>query len=133
MPVGKVYEDYQKSFKIVVSHVNVKRIQAAEFQSDKGDNSKRVLQIDYAMVYQCEYQDEVQSALWTRSIIYLCFNTKFCNKDIVDRYKGKDKYSNGTFIEYLYENHIPKAANISSEIIWSDGPSSEFKVYINYL
>ena len=133
VPVGKIYEEYQNSFKCVVSHVNVKRIQANEFQRDKLNNDTRVLQIDYAMAYQCEYQDEVQSAMWTRGSVNLftCAVTHSGSTNtllICTDYKSKDKFSNGTFIEYLYQNHIPTDENIQYEIIWSDGPSSEFKV-----
>ena len=42
-------------------------------------------------------------------------------------YKSKDKFSNGTFLEYLYDNITPKNDEAKEEIIWSDGPTSEFK------
>ena len=67
------------------------------------------MQIDYAMAYQCQQQSEVQSALWTRGSISL-FTGAVYHKDqtktflICTDYKGKDKFSNGTFLEYLYEN-----------------------------
>ena len=59
MSVGDVFDMLAASFKSVVIHVNTKRIQASEFQRDKEDPLKRTLQIDYAMAYQCMYQDEV--------------------------------------------------------------------------
>ena len=78
IPVGKVLEDFQSRFPKVVTHVNVKKIQSKEFQLDKDGKTKCVLQIDYAMVYQCEGQDETQSALWSRSSVNLftCALTK---------------------------------------------------------
>ena len=46
-----------------VTHVNTKRIQAQDFKDDKTDDEARILQMDFAMHYSCEYQNEVQSAL----------------------------------------------------------------------
>ena len=40
------------SFKSVVIHVNVKKIQSAEFESDKLYPKKNTLQVDYVMAYQ---------------------------------------------------------------------------------
>ena len=42
----------------------MKGIQVAEFQNDMKDESMRVLQIGYAMAYQCEMQDEIMGVLW---------------------------------------------------------------------
>ena len=44
-------------------HINVKRIQAHDFEDDKKTSFVRILQVDFAMNYSCEYQNEVQSAL----------------------------------------------------------------------
>ena len=127
-----VFEELKNEMKKILSHVNTKRIQAAEFNQDKADPLKQVLQIDYAMAYTCEYQDEVQSALWGRGSVNLFTvalshngNTKtflFCTN-----YKNKDKFSNRVFLEYLYKHEIPTDETVSQEIIWSDGPTSEFK------
>jgi len=51
--------------------VNNKRIQAAAFNDDKANVDKRVLHMDFAMSYSCEYQNEVQSALWSRANVTL--------------------------------------------------------------
>ena len=119
-------------FKSVVIHVNTKRIQASEFQRDKEDPLKRTLQIDYGKAYQCMYQDEVQGALWSRQSVNLFTYalTHKCSTDTMlscSDYTAKDKYSNRTFVEYLYEHVIQKDESVSDEIIWSDSPSSEFK------
>ena len=42
-------------------------------------------------------------------------------------YRSKDKFSNRIFLEYLYDNIIPKNDEVEEEIIWSDSPTSEFK------
>ena len=46
---------------------------------------------------------------------------------ICTNYKGKDKFANGKFLDYLYENEMPEDESVEKEIIWSDGPSSEFE------
>ena len=61
--VGEVYEMLASSFKTVLLHINTKRIQPEEFEKDKAGPTKQTLQIDYAMAYQCMYQDEVSGAL----------------------------------------------------------------------
>ena len=42
-------------------------------------------------------------------------------------YKNKDKYANEVFLKHFYANEIPKDKEVTQEIIWSDGPTSEFK------
>ena len=69
--VGEVYEDFQQHLEGVAAHVNLKRIQADAFQNDINDVDTRVLQIAYAMAYQCQQQSKVQSALLTRGSINL--------------------------------------------------------------
>ena len=120
------------SFKTVLLHINTKQIQTEEFEKDKADPTKQTLQIDYAMAYQCMYQDEVSGALWSRESINLftCALTHTgptTTMVICTDYKSKDKFSNGTFLEYLYDNITPKNDEVKEEIIWSDGPTSEFK------
>lgn len=55
----------------VQKHTQVKRIQAEEFQLDQTDPSKQLLQIDFSMLFSCEYQSEIQSALWSRQSVTL--------------------------------------------------------------
>ena len=71
VPVGNVLDDFTECFEEIVNHVNAKRIQAQAFQDDINDPNARVLQIAFAMDYQCEYQNEVQIALWTRGSVDL--------------------------------------------------------------
>ena len=109
--VGEVYEMLASSFKTVLLHINTTRIETEEFEKDKTDPKKQTLQIDYAMAYQCIYQDEVSGALWSWESINLLTcgltHTKptttmvICTDD-----KPKNKFSNGTFLEYLYDNII---------------------------
>ena len=55
-----------------VTHVNTKRIQAKDFEDDKTDDEARIPQINFAMNYSCEYQNEVQSALWSSGYVVHC-------------------------------------------------------------
>ena len=57
--VGEAYEMLASSFKIVLLQINTKQIHPEEFEKDQADTTKRTFQIDYAMTYQCMYQDEV--------------------------------------------------------------------------
>ena len=130
--VGEVLDEVQESFGKVKEHQNVKRNQACEFQKDLMDDSVRVLQIDYAMAYQCELQNETMRALWARGsanlftcAIYHRSETKtmiFCTD-----YKGKDKFSTGVFLNMIYSDFMSPNDNVDTELIWSDDPSSEFK------
>ena len=85
------------------------------------------------MAYQCDLQNEVMCAPWTRGSVTLftCavyHNSTTNNLIFGTDYKGKDNISTGLFIEKLYENEIPANENVvEEEIILSDGPSSEFK------
>ena len=68
---GEVLAKLKEDFASIAQHINVKRIQAEEFIADKLNNDIRVLQMDFAMNYRCEYQVEVQSALWSRGSVTL--------------------------------------------------------------
>ena len=92
----------------------------------------RVLHIDYAQAYQCELQHEIMKALWTKGSVNLFTCAVYNNsqtKTLVfgTSYKGQDKFSSGLFIETLYKEHILPNETVQEEIIWSDGPTSEFK------
>ena len=61
VPVGQVFDEFKQSFEDFVSHINVKRIQQKAFQDDLTEPNTGALQIDYALAYQCEYQNEMRS------------------------------------------------------------------------
>ena len=81
------------------------------------------------MSYSCEYQDEVQSALWSRESVIpftaaMTYKSK-CHTSLIvpdSRDKGKDTVV--VFVDFLYENCVHKC---DEYIIWPDGPTSEFK------
>ena len=71
--------------------------------------------------------------LWTQGSVNLFTCAVFhksTTKTLIfcTNYKGKDKFSTGYFIENLYEEDILPNDEVKTEIIWSDGPSSEFTV-----
>ena len=129
----------QESFGKVKEHQNVKRIQPSEFQKDLLHKAVRVLQIDYAMAYQCELQKETMGALWTRGSVNLFTCTIYHKSEIktmmfCTNYKGKDKFSISLFFNMSYKDYIPSNKHVSTKVIWSDGPSSEFKnQYMHFL
>ena len=78
---GEVVERFQEAFGRVKEHQNTKLIQAAEFQTDINHPKKRVLQIDYALAYQSELQNETMGALWTRGNVNLITRAVYHNSD----------------------------------------------------
>ena len=81
------------------------------------------------MSYSCEYQDEVQSALWSRESVILftaamTYKSKCHTYLIVSDSRDKGKDTVVVFVDFLYENCVHKCEEY---IIWSDGPTSEFK------
>lgn len=76
----------------------------------KHDKIKHVLQIDYAIAYQWEYQDEIQSALWLYSSVYLftCVLTNHGKSTIMvictdDKVKNKAPAS--MFLHILHQSN----------------------------
>ena len=89
-----------------------------------------MLQIDFAMSYSCEYQNEIHSALWSRESVML-FTAAMTYKAecktflVVSDLTVTGKDTAAVFIDFLY-NHFG-ATDAMEDIIWSDGPTSEFK------
>ena len=104
--VGEVLEEFQETFANVKEHQNIKKNQASELQNDMKDDSVRVLQIDYAMAYQCEMQKEITGALWTRGSVNM-FTCAIYYKSVTKtnlfctNYKGKDKFSTDLFLNII--------------------------------
>ncbi|XP_063219011.1 uncharacterized protein LOC134529157 [Bacillus rossius redtenbacheri] len=133
---GELFDKIIDCLPEMKAHVNITRVQHAAFQNDKKENDIQILQIDFAMSFGCEYQNEVQSALWTRSSVLL-FTAALFYKGNCQTYlicsdsKNKDKDTIFVFLEFLYSEIFKcdrnSDRNPKSEIIWSDGPSAEFK------
>ena len=86
------------SFKTVLLLINTKGIQAEEVEKDKVDPTKRTLQIDYAVAYQCMCQGEMSGALWSWESInlltYALTHTEPTTTIVIcTDYKSKDRFS----------------------------------------
>ena len=108
--IGEVVELFEASFLEILVHVNTKRIQAKEFDADKSSKNVRVLLMDFAMVYECMYQ-EIQSALWSRGSVNLFTAASISNaqsKTYLISTDSKQKVKNSilVFVEYIYENFL---------------------------
>lgn len=131
--LGELKDKLIDSIHIMMNHVNLKRIQADEFQKDKLSNNVRILQVDFAMSFSCEYQNEVQSALWSRTSVLLFTAASFYKGNcqtylICSDATSKDKDTVFVFLNVLFDLiHTEREDLPSAEIIWSDGPASEFK------
>ena len=112
----------------------MKRIQSAQYKNDIKNPNVRVLHIDYAMSYQCELKREIMGVLWTRGKVNILTAAVYHNDEVktyafVTDYPGKDKYSTIFFLKHMYAVELLQDTDIDKEIIWSDGPNSEFKVF----
>lgn len=68
--VAELKEKLLLDWEMILNHINIKRIQSTEFEKDTNEpNVTHVPQIDFVINYFCEYQNEVQSALWSRSCV----------------------------------------------------------------
>ena len=119
---GEVLNELRESFATVKCHQNIKRMEAYQFQKDLADQSARVLQIDYAMAYQCELQKETMGALWTRGTVNL-FTCAIYHKNetktmmFCTNQKEKDKLSTGLFLNIICDYCIEPNEDVSAENI----------------
>ena len=130
--VGEFFHKVIIDWDAFINHVNKKRILSAEFENDKHSETMSILRIDFAMNYSCEYQNEVQSALWSCNSVFLFTAVTVCDGTcktslIRSDSKQKNKDTIGVFLFHLYDQHISPTESIDSEVIWSDNPSSKFK------
>ncbi|KAJ2937733.1 hypothetical protein O0L34_g19126 [Tuta absoluta] len=130
---GELFEKVLEKYEEFRYHVLLKRIQSDAFLKDKRDKNTRILQIDFSMSYSCEYQNEIQSALWARSSVTLFtaavfFQDNCCSFIIYSDCQHKDKDTVFVFVNHLYDEIMTNSEESSiNEVIWSDGPASEFK------
>ena len=73
------------------------------------------------MAYSCEFQNEVQSAFWSRGSVNL-FTAATMYKVQTNTYlictdcKNKDKNAIFVFVDYLYEKFIMKGEDVSDVV-----------------
>ena len=133
--IAEILDNLQQDFQSIAHHIGLKRIQAEESAKDKNNEAVRILQMDFAMNFSCEYQNEVQSALWSRGSVTL-FTAAAMHKGNCQTYvicsdtKDKEKNSVTAFVKHLYDKELtPLSSEMQAveEVIWTDGLSSEFK------
>lgn len=131
--VQTVQNEIKKMWNNFVNHVNTKRIQQQDFKKDQNTINVRSVNFDFAMNFSVEGQSEVQSALWSRASIVLFtvvenFNRESKKYIICSDNTTKDKNAIFAFIETLYGTKFIDVNDVRiTEMIWTDGPSSEFK------
>ena len=117
-----------------LSHVRKKRIMCNEFQDDLSKDSCMIVQVDFAMDYNCrDNANEIQSAIYGRKnvTIFTCavyINKKWHSYAVLT---DSDKYKSTVRMCMLriLQNVMVKfeLSLVDRLIIWSDGPSNEFR------
>ena len=101
------------------------------FEQDKKDSKCHLLQVDFAMAYSCAYQNEVQSALWSCQTVNLftaaTYDTNGKEKSFLIVTDSQDKGKNSVFTFIMQLLDEIKFQPGEELIVYSDGPSSEFK------
>ncbi|XP_055544482.1 uncharacterized protein LOC129729721 [Wyeomyia smithii] len=132
VPVHKIETELRLMWDQFVNHVRVKRMQYAHFQTDQLAQGVRIINIDFAMNLAAEGQEEIRSTLWSRASVVLFTVAIQYNQEIkflilVSDYKAKDKNAIFAYLGYIL-SYLGDVENPEiREVIWSDGPSSEFK------
>ena len=129
--VGELKEDLFSEFSFFKEHVRIKWIQSTAFMEDKKRSDCHVLLCDFAMAYSCDYQNEVQSALWSWKCINLFTAALYSKSQVCQPFlistdrQDRGKNSVFTFINALTDYIQFEKGDML--IIYTNGPSSEFK------
>ncbi|KAK6177166.1 hypothetical protein SNE40_015323 [Patella caerulea] len=86
--LGKLKELIMNDLPEFREHVRIKMIQSESFDEEREITDGSVLQMDFAMAYSCEYQDESQSALWGRKNVNLFTMALFDKHDTCRSFLG---------------------------------------------
>jgi len=70
-----------------------KKIQANLFENEKSSPKCSVFQMDFAMAYSCEYQNEIQSALWSRQSVNLLTAALFAKEEPCRSFLSCDRFT----------------------------------------
>ena len=119
--VGELLENLVSECDIILIHINIKQIQSVQFQVALEIPNVRVLQIDFAKSYSCQYQNEMESALWCHQSV-MFFSAALTCKSVCKTYlivsyshdKGKDTAV--VFADFLY-NHFDDPGAVHDIII----------------
>ena len=129
---GELLDILEEDWNGIQEHIRIKKIQAAAFDKEKADINSSVLQVDFAMSYTCETQNEIQAALWHRNSVGL-FTAALYQKDlpcqtflIVTDSQEKYKDEVYCFLDELCDKI--KEKDLGDHLtLFTDGPTSEFK------
>ena len=132
--VAELKELVESSWSSYLRHVRTKRVMSNEFQKDITAENVLVLQVDFAQDYNTkDNAKEVQSAIYGRQNVAIFtaaifFQGKCTTFGVItdsDKYKSTVRLCMLKILkEYISENDL---AEVDKFIIWSDGPSCEFK------
>ena len=130
----QLIEIIEDQFSAYLEHVRRKRIMSNEYQEDISKESNMIIQVDFAMDYNCQDNAaEIQSAIYGRRnvTIFTCavYIQKKCNSYAVltdaDKYKSTVRQC---MLRILQDVLLKFDLELVDKlIIWSDGPSNEFR------
>ena len=131
---NQLIEIIEKEYPSYLEHVRRKRIMHNEYQDDLSKEGNVIIQCDFAMDYNCQDNaNEIQSAIYGRRnvTIFTCavYIEKKCHSYAVltdaDKYKSTVRLCLLRILQdVLLKFDIAYADRL---IIWSDGPSNEFR------
>ena len=117
-----------------LEHCFVKRAQSEQYQIEKNhiakplNKAEALIQVDFSENCTCMFQDEVQSAHWSKKVSLLTaaiwFHVKLHPTLLVSDNLDHSKEIIIPYMEIIFEM-LPHLVQTVS--IWSDGPSSQFK------
>ena len=128
---GELKEDLFSEFSFFKEHARIERIQSTTFTEDKKRSDCHVLQCDFAMAYSCDYQNEVQIALWSRKCINLFTAALYSKSQVCQPFLIiTDRIFSFVLAVFTFINALTDYIQFEKGdmlIIYTDGPSSEFK------
>jgi len=117
-------------------HCFVKRQQAAAFNleretaiSERYVPNKALVQIDFSENYTCVSQDEIQAAHWNQKQVSLFTTAMWYDGRIHSQVTASNNitHSKETVVAYIDKLLDDLPIIVKLVLIWSDGPSSQFK------
>jgi hypothetical protein len=115
--VSDCFNELRNQMPNFLLHTHIKRQQASSFQqekeSTKANNSKIVIQVDFAENYSTVSKDEIQSAYWSTNQITLftCCAWEYSGSHslaIVSDYLSHDKYAVAVFLNIIMKHFEDK-------------------------
>ena len=129
--VSEAFEHFKEKLPLFITHQLTREHQAKCFKEvkDNLDSQTILFHFDFAQNYTCSYQDAAQSAYWCQKQVTI-FTVSIYKKDtkkmaaIVSDNLNHSKESICVYLETLFKKYTVSGMNI---VLWSDGPSSQFK------